>query len=68
MTGQLTQSKKSSNKKLVAILLGLVIIGIIYTQFKKKETLPEDQKKEKNPIQSALNNIQTNIPKIPGFN
>ena len=76
MVGQLSKSKKSSNKKLAIIFIGLIIIGIAYEQLKKKENLDDkkenlDEKKENNSsLNTAYNVVKSKIQefKIPGLN
>jgi hypothetical protein len=66
MAGQLNQSKKSNNRKLVIVFIGLIIIGIVCMKLKNTENLEEKQK-EKNPLEVAFDRIKNQMPSIPGF-
>ena len=45
MAGQLNQPNKGSNRKLVLVFIGLIIIGIVCMKLKKTEQYEEDKKK-----------------------
>jgi hypothetical protein len=62
MAGQPNQSKKSNNRKLVILFVGLIIIGIVCVKLQKAENLKKEE--EKNPLEKAYNELKSKLPII----